>query len=802
MPVLRPQAFRIALPILTISASAALGQTGSDIRGTVTASENHAPVIGARVSIATPERVAISDQRGTYVLRNLPSGTYRVITTAIGRKPDTSSVAAAAGRPTTLEISLKEGSLLLSSMIVSATRTPMEASKVASTVNVLSPEQIQQSPAREAQDMLREIPAVELPRTSSLVGGTAQIVSIRGVDEGRTGVLFDGVPINDAWGEWIDWGRVPKSMLDRVEVVEGGTSSLYGNGAMGGMISFFSRPMAPGSMDLQVDGGSRDARHASFAAGVPLIGALTASVTGDYQEKGGYRLIRDSSVIDPSSTIKYQPAGPADVVSNVIQRNSYVRLNYDPSSNWSAFLTGHLFGDSRGLGTPLTFANRDQRNVDLGFNHNSLFGGSLGIRAWDGRQIESQRAATMRTVAGVARATEDSSLTAQIPSHDWGASAQWTRANSWHLESFSVGADFRRYQGDYNEVDFSTTGCPAAAACGSITQHVSSGGDQSLSGAFVQAIMAPITKLSVEASARVDQWDNNNGHSFTTSAANVRSDATYADKSAGAFSPRLGARYQLHSTFSLHGAVYKAFRAPNLAELYRKQVSSSSITIPNPGLLAETALGREAGFDWQPLEWIQAKGTWYVADYNNFNVPTNLTTTSVPPRPAECGTIATCRTRLNVNKSRSQGGEAYLAIRPIQPLFVSASVNYDDARQTSGLPANTPDDHKPHINRVPSPKQTIRATWTSKMLGSVTAMWRHEGRTTTLQGVGLDPFSVVDANVQREIVRGLRAFLSVENIGDVKYQVNLAGAGTTASPFVVTQGLPRTVRVGVEAYRF
>ena len=126
---------------------------------------------------------------------------------------------------------------------------------------MLTPEQVRQSPARESQDLLREIPAVELPRTSSLVGGTAQIVSIRGVDEGRTAVLFDGIPINDAWGEWIDWGRVPKAMLDRVEVVEGGTSSLYGNGAMGGVISFFSRPLSPGAMQMQVDGGSRDARH-------------------------------------------------------------------------------------------------------------------------------------------------------------------------------------------------------------------------------------------------------------------------------------------------------------------------------------------------------------------------------------------------------------------------------------------------------------------------------------------------------------------------------------------------------------
>ena len=99
---------------------------------------------------------------------------------------------------------------MLSSVVTSATRTPTEASKVATTVNILTPQQIRTSPARESQDLLREIPCVELPRTSSLVGGTAQIVSIRGVDEGRTAVLFDGIPVNDAWGEWIDWGRVPK----------------------------------------------------------------------------------------------------------------------------------------------------------------------------------------------------------------------------------------------------------------------------------------------------------------------------------------------------------------------------------------------------------------------------------------------------------------------------------------------------------------------------------------------------------------------------------------------------------------
>jgi len=772
--------------LLSAAGSRASAQsTGGNIRGTVTSVDTHTPIAGAHVALTAPARVAITDSKGAYVLRDLPAGAYVVHVTAVGQKPDSGTANVTAGSSATLDVALKQGSILLSGVVVSANRTPIEASKVASTVNVLTSEQVRQSPAREAQDMLREIPAVELPRTSSLVGGTAQIVSIRGVDEGRTAVLADGIPINDAWGEWIDWGRVPKAMLDRVEVVEGGTSSLYGNGALGGLISYFTRPLSPGAMDLQLDGGSRDARHAFIGAGLPIVGALTANVSGDYQEKGGYNMIKDPI------------AGSIDNESQVFQRNAFARLNYTPSSTLSAFLGGHLFGDSRNLGTPLSDANRDQRDVSLGVDYGAASSGLLALRGWDGRQLENSRSTAFRSAA--TRAAEDSSVVAQIPSHDWGASAIWSRTGLWGLRSFSVGGDFRHYQGDYNEIDFNTAGCPTSATCHTLARTVSSGGAQSLSGVFAQAIYAPIDPLSIEVSVRGDRWSNTNGHSLTNTAGSAAINTAYGDSSKNAFSPRVGVRYELLSNLSFHAAYYRAFRAPNLAELYRKQVSPTQITVPNPFLNSENAEGREAGFDWQPLEWIQLKGTWYVADYNNFNVPTTLTGTA---RPAECGTVGTCRMRLNVTKVRSQGGEAYIGLRPIPQLYLSGGVNYDDDRQQSGLPAGTLDDHKPHVNRVPSPKQTIRATYSSAMAGDWTVIWRHEGTTTTLGGLPLSPYSVIDANVQREIVSGLRAFVSGENLGNVQYPVNISGSGTAASPTITSIGLPRTIRVGVEAYRF
>lgn len=753
---------------MILLASGALGQRAT-LRGTVTTATGEAPVQGACVALLPPACAALTDARGEYVIRGIRAGSTTVTFTAMGSKPLVDTVSLVAEAANTLNVVLEPGPLLLSGFVITATRNQTEASKVATTVDVLTPAQVQQTPARESQDMLREIPSVELPRTSSLVGGTAQIVSIRGVDEGRTAVLFDGVPVNDAWGEWIDWGRMPKGTIDHVEVVEGGTSNLYGNGAIGGVISFFSRPLPPLSTVITADGGSRDARHLFAAAGVPLYGALTANLSGDYLDGGGYTLL------DPLKR------GAIDVPSSITQRNGSLRLNYAPSADWSAFLTGHLFSDSRALGTPESFGSRSEHSVDLGLTHGDPGRGQLSVRAWYGHQDEFQRATAVRansttcaTPSTAARQCEDSSADATIPSDDRGASVMWLKAGLFGLESFTVGGDYRHMAGEYDETDYNTT-CPGAG-CGTVLRSIASGGDQNLSGVFIQAIAAPLDPLRVELGLRFDRWENNDGHSNDP----IAGDTTYANRSKNAFSPRVGLRYELARGVALHTAYYHAFRAPNLAELYRKQINAaaSQITIPNPDLSPETGDGYEAGLDLEVSSHVQFKGTAYVANYHDFNVP--VTIAAGPP---------VIRQRENISKSRSKGAELYVAVRPIEALIFSAGANYDDDRVVSNDSTNGQ-----HINRVPSPKYTARATYQSELLGSYTVMYRYEGKTTTLQGLPLAPFSVVDANAQRDIYGGLTAFVSLENVGNTQYQVNIAGTGANE---LISYGLPRTLRVGL-----
>jgi outer membrane receptor protein involved in Fe transport len=743
-------AFAIALSVFISAthANAAFAQS-AEIRGVVTSSVTRHPLPGARVSIENPSRVVTTDAMGRYLIRSLPPRTYEVSVAALGSKPATRTVDVAKSTTSQVDFELEPGSLMLSSVIVSATRSPTEARRVAATVNVLTPEQIRTSPARESQDLLREIPGVELPRTSSQVGGSAQIVSIRGVDEGRTVVTLDGIPMNDAWGEWIDWSKIPKSLLDHVEVIEGGTSNLYGNGAMGGAISFFSRPVSPGSAELQVDGGSRDARHIFGAAGIPIATGLSMMVSGDYGDGGGYRLIESSR------------AGPVDHPSESIRRNAITRIEYAPRSNFAAYVGGHLFSDNRDLGTNLSQTDRDSKSVDAGIDVGSLENGRFTLRAWDEIQRENQ----FTTAISSDRSSERRTAILEIPSHDWGAGAQWTRTKLPVLSSLTTGGDFRHVNGFTGETDFAANGN---------TSYVFSGGDQVLSGAFVQGVMEPTKDIRFELGMRFDHWGNNNG--VTTDASGTND---LDNRSRNAFSPRVGVRYGMSKALSMHAAAYRAFRAPNLAELYRKFTSGANLNLPNPALEPEYATGYEAGFDWQPATWAQLKATAYNADMKDLN-----TFVVIAPNT---------RQRQNVQKTRSRGGEAYLALRPLQALLLSASVNYDDAKIVDGPTASVAGQR---VGRVPVQKQVVRVSYETPLFGALTLLARHEGVVTTLQGVPLAPFTVIDANYQRAIVPGLNGFVSVENIGNTEYEVAL----TAVSNGIASLGLPRTLRIGLQAF--
>src|SRR4051812_21055579 len=90
---------------------------GGTVRGVITSAESRAPVSGARIGVSTPARAAITPANGAYVLRDLPAGRYELLITALGRTPVRDTITVADGRTTQHDVVLRQGSLMLSSVI-------------------------------------------------------------------------------------------------------------------------------------------------------------------------------------------------------------------------------------------------------------------------------------------------------------------------------------------------------------------------------------------------------------------------------------------------------------------------------------------------------------------------------------------------------------------------------------------------------------------------------------------------------------------------------------------------------------
>ena len=136
---------------------------------------------------------------------------------------------------------------------------------------VIESKQLDTLPGVNLDDRLRMVPGFSLFRRSSSVAAnpTTQGISLRGMGSSgasRTLVLWDGVPLNDPFGGWVYWTRVDPAELDRVEVLRGASTSVFGDRALSGAIALFSRTPEKRRFTASYEGGNRNT-HAVTAGG-------------------------------------------------------------------------------------------------------------------------------------------------------------------------------------------------------------------------------------------------------------------------------------------------------------------------------------------------------------------------------------------------------------------------------------------------------------------------------------------------------------------------------------------------------
>src|SRR5579871_143643 len=141
--------------------------------------------------------------------------------------------------PRPITITLKLASVA-EEVVVTAERLETPLSATAANVISFSPEELDTHAASTLDEALRQAPGFTLFRRASSLSAnpTTLGASVRGTGASgasRILVMEDGIPLNDAFGGWVFWDRVPRIMLDRAEVLRGGGSNAYGNSALSGV---------------------------------------------------------------------------------------------------------------------------------------------------------------------------------------------------------------------------------------------------------------------------------------------------------------------------------------------------------------------------------------------------------------------------------------------------------------------------------------------------------------------------------------------------------------------------------------
>ena len=346
---------------------------------------------------------------------------------------------------------------------VTATRTETRVADTPASVVVLSQETLQQTAAPTLDDALRQVAGFTLFRRagSRVANPTAQGVTLRGVGASgasRALVLDDGVPLNDPFGGWVYWGRVPRVAVDRAEVLRGGASDLYGSSAMGGVIQFVRRRSPAIAFDGSI--GSQETGAGSlFAAG------RNVSVAADFLSTAGYVLVRPSErgLVDTPADSRH-----AAIDATLRGLGAFVRASY--------------YDEDRDNGTPLQVNDTKIRQLAAGFDR-----GALALRAYASDQDYFQ---TFSAVADD-RNSERLTVEQRVPSRGAGGSAQWTQVfGSRHV--VLAGTEYRYAKGRSDEQRGAT--------------FVTAGGTQRIASAFVEDLFAITPALSLTAGLRADYW--------------------------------------------------------------------------------------------------------------------------------------------------------------------------------------------------------------------------------------------------------------------------------------------------------
>lgn len=439
-------------------------------------------------------------------------------------------------------------------VMVSITRAESRISETPASVVVLDKRTLETTAAQTVDDRLRQIAGFTLFRrgSSKTTNPTTQGANLRGLSgsgAARTAVLLDGLSLNDAFGGWTFWSRVPNIAVEQAEVLRGGASSFYGDTALSGAVNLITSQAKENQPILRFE----------MSAGTQKT--FDGGIFAAYGKRGwnagfAFESFQTAGYIPTAETER----GTIDTKANSRHDNGFLTIEkvFDAQTSNSSsfnfsriFLKTNIFSERRDNGTSLTNNQTYFRQLSGGADFSSKIFGAFQLRTFLENQIYDQ---TFSSVSS-SRNTETLSRTQRVPSQAFGANLFWSKGfGADHFVSSST--EFRQVRGFSDET---------AIANNSFTSLVGSGGKEQAFSIFAQDFWRATKKLNINFGGRFDVWKNYAALVSTRVLSNNQTTtANFADRRETAFSPRIAAIYAFNTNFSAVASFSKSFRASTL----------------------------------------------------------------------------------------------------------------------------------------------------------------------------------------------------------------------------------------------
>ena len=700
---------------------------------------------------------------------------------------------------------------------IAASRGQARVEAMPLNTTVVTQAEIQKSSAQTLDQLLRDVPGlnftgVPTPQTDP----TGHQTRMRGMGNAKVLVLLDGVPVHDPFYLTTQWFKVPLSSIERVEVVRGGNSSLWGNMAVAGVVNIVSKRAVDGSGEASVTVGSSGTVSAAVSQNFVMSDALSFNVTLDKLNSRGYTTVLADQLW------RY----PAREPVNTQDTNAQVTAFFKPSSTLQGYLRlGYHVQDQD---ISYQFGKNLQNNPDISASVVKKFDdkSTLTTSAWAQYvEFEKYNGAScywQASAAANARCPATNNVTtAQVNNQivqyytqygsqryrEQGASAIYSQDWSGTLRSLQLGVDYRHLSA--SDLEFFYAAPQVLTNRQNLSSSTFGKAEQTFTGVFAQSRISPAEPLELTLSARFDSWDNTDRLNTRTTAAGVLSGGAQPSTTTTGFNPSLAGRYTVTDDFALRAAAYKSFRAPGFNNTTRT-FGASSPTIANPDLSPENLTGRELGADYQGTNW-SVGATWYQYDIQNMIATFRVNSYAAAPalvrticaaggsNLTNCGGSASFYT--NDQDGQSKGLELNARWKVDKDLSFNAAYTRTTTQLTRKGSVVT-DPVGVQLAGVPWDVATLGVTW--KPTGSLQTYLqaRYIGTmnidTTSTAGVEYQqgPVTVWDGSVVYQLRKGLDLSASVVNLFNTEYSEN---AYNFNQPWNRTLSMPRTLSLGLKA---